>query len=324
MNNNDFFSEPQRCRDEENVNSKKNFFASLRLCGERILCRFRERFRFDAFIPLGFIIGIALALLIIPGCSGSKEKPLTIAVSKASPNYVKWLKKGDSLVIIKNLYHLSPDVAIQKLRQCSGLLLTGGEDIQPDLYGKEDGITFCTETDPARDTLELALIRKALELKMPILGICRGEQILNVALGGTLIIDIPDYKLQASGYRPQATGQEAQNIRHQTVDWLQCFHPVNILQNTLLFSIVKCDTGTVTSNHHQAVETPSPDLQIDAQASDGIVEGIEWKNPQGKSFLLGVQWHPERMDTASALSGKLLKQFIYQSRLFDKTKSNNY
>jgi putative glutamine amidotransferase len=218
------------------------------------------------------------------------------------------------------------------------LLLTGGEDVQPDLYGKGDEITYCTETDPARDTLELTLIRKALELKMPVLGICRGEQILNIALGGTLIIDIPDYKLQASGFRlqasglrpqaagsmPQAAGQHQPAMLHQIEDYLHCFHPVNILHNTILYSIVKCDTGTVTSNHHQAVETAGPDLQINAQAGDGIVEGIEWKKPQGKSFLLGVQWHPERMDTANTLSGKLLKQFIFQSRLFGKSKSNSY
>jgi len=256
-------------------------------------------------------------ILVIQGCTIPKDKPLQIAVSKASPDYVKWLKKGDSLVIVLNLYKLPLDSAIKQLRQCSGLLLTGGEDVQPDLYGKEDEITFCTETDPARDTLELTLIRKALELKMPVFGICRGEQILNIALGGTLIIDIPDYLLQVSG-------QETPAILHQSTDYLQCFHPVNILHHTILYSIVKCDTGTVTSNHHQAVETPAPDLQINAQAGDGIVEGIEWKKPQGKSFLLGVQWHPERMDTANALSGKLLKQFIFQSRLFDKSKSNSY
>ena len=257
-----------------------------------------------------FTLCLIFFLLVIHGCTIPKDKPLAVAVSKASPNYVKWLKKGDSLVIIMNLYKLPLDSALKELRQCSGLLLTGGEDVQPDLYGKEDEITFCTETDPARDTLELTLIRKAIELKMPVLGICRGEQILNIALGGTLIIDIP-------GLSPPA-------ILHQTKDYLQCFHQVNILHNTLLNSIIKCDTGTVTSNHHQAVETPAPDLQINAQAGDGIVEGIEWKNPHGKSFLLGVQWHPERMDTANALSGKLLKQFIFQSRLFDKSKSNSY
>ncbi len=282
--------------------------------GEGEVLGIRDR---GEFINQCFTFLVIFLLLIIQGCNFPKDKPLAVAVSKASPNYVKWLKKGDSLVIIMNLYKLPLDSAIKELRQCSGLLLTGGEDVQPDLYGKEDEITFCTETDPARDTLELTLIRKAIEMKMPILGICRGEQILNIALGGTLIIDIPDYMLQASG-------QESPTIFHQTTDYLQCFHPVNILHNTLLSSIVKCDTGTVTSNHHQAVETPAPDLQINAQAGDGIVEGIEWKNQQGKSFLLGVQWHPERMDTANALSGKLLKQFIFQSRLYDKSKSNIY
>lgn len=281
-----------------------------------------------------FTLCMVFLLLVIHGCTIPKDKPLQIAVSKASPNYVKWLKKEDSLVIVLNLYNLPLDSAIKQLRQCSGLLLTGGEDIQPDLYGKEDEITFCTETDPVRDTLELTLIRKALELKMPVFGICRGEQILNVALGGTLIIDIPNYKLQNDqdgvkavyppGSKLQAVRIEQPDILHQTDDYLHCFHRANILHNTLLYSIVRCDTGTVTSNHHQAVENPAPDLQINAQAPDGIVEGIEWKNPKGRSFLLGVQWHPERMDTANALSGKLLKQFIFQSRVFKKSKSISY
>jgi putative glutamine amidotransferase len=263
------------------------------------------------------IFVLTLSYLVLSGCSFSRAKPLRIAVSKASPNYINWLKKGDSLVIIKNLYSLPLDSAVKELRQCSGLLLTGGEDVQPDLYGKENEIGFCGETDPHRDTLEITLIRTALQLKIPILGICRGEQIINIALGGTLIVDIPSYQLQAAG-------QVGRVVVHQMEDYMHCFHPVTILHNTILYSIVKTDTGTVTSNHHQAVEIPSPDLQISAQAPDGITEGVEWKQPQDKSFLIGVQWHPERMDTANALSGRLLKQFIYQSVIFNKSKTNSY
>lgn len=159
---------------------------------------------------------------------------------------------------------------------------------------------------------------------MPILGICRGEQILNVALGGTLIIDIPEYKLQAAGNRPQASGTGQPVVLHQTENYMQCFHPVKILKNSLLFSIVMCDSGTVTSNHHQSVEMPAPGLRIDASAPDSITEGIEWKNPSGRSFLLGVQWHPERMDTSNALSGRLLRNFILQSRIFKENSSKQY
>jgi len=275
------------------------------------------------------IFALSLSLLVLSGCSFSKAKPLRIAVSKASPNYINWLKKGDSLVIIKNLYTLPLDSALKELRQCSGLLLTGGEDVQPDLYGKENEIDFCGETDPRRDTLELTLIRTALQLKMPVMGICRGEQVLNIALGGTLIIDIPSYKLQAADQVGRVgqvgqVGQVGRVVVHEMEDYMHCFHPVTILHNTILYSLVKTDTGIVTSNHHQAVETPSPDLRISAQAPDGIIEGVEWKMPQDKSFLIGVQWHPERMDTANALSGRLLKQFIHQSLIFNKGKTNGY
>jgi putative glutamine amidotransferase len=84
----------------------------------------------------------------------------------------------------------------------------------------------------------------------------------------------------------------------------------------LLKSILGSDTGFVTSNHHQAILRLGKGLKINAQSPDGIIEGIEWKNSQGKSFMLGVQWHPERMDPSNAFSGKLLQRFLAEARIY--------
>ena len=259
---------------------------------------------------------IAVPMLIITfafftGCNPEKKEPVRIAVTKASANYIKWLKKGDSTLVIVNMYPLDPDSALRELDRCSGLLVTGGEDVQPEYYGKASEKHLCTETDPRRDTLEMALIRKALDKKIPILGICRGEQIINVTLGGSLIVDIPSHFLRLP---------RIYHVVHQCEDYLKCFHPVNIFPNTLLRSVTGCDKGIVTTNHHQAVDQLAPGLVSNARSEDGLTEGIEWESQEGKSFMIGVQWHPERMDTSNCLSGKLLLEFINRSQIYKNIK----
>jgi putative glutamine amidotransferase len=134
---------------------------------------------------------------------------------------------------------------------------------------------------------------------MPGVGICRGHQILNVYLGGSLIVDIP----QDIGTR----------VTHQCEDYLRCFHRVNVAGGRRLAGISGCDTATVTTNHHQAVDRLAPSLMANATSGDHLIEGIEWKEPAGKSFLMGVQWHPERMEPANPLSGPLVREFLLQS-----------
>ncbi|MEI6901150.1 MAG: gamma-glutamyl-gamma-aminobutyrate hydrolase family protein [Bacteroidota bacterium] len=225
--------------------------------------------------------------------------------SKASPNYEHWLKRCDSAVVLENLYVLSISSAVHLLSQCDALLLTGGEDVYPALYGKEADTARCTEMNRHRDSLEFALISKALELKMPLFAICRGHQILNVFMKGTLIIDIPkDIGVQ---------------VIHQCADYAHCIHSVTVSGKSLLASISQCDSSMVTTNHHQAVGRLSPMLMANAYSRDNLVEGIEWKNPSGKSFLMGVQWHPERMEKTNPLSGPLAKAFIRQARIYAKS-----
>ncbi|HPS63844.1 MAG TPA: gamma-glutamyl-gamma-aminobutyrate hydrolase family protein, partial [Bacteroidales bacterium] len=225
-----------------------------------------------------------------------------IAISKASPNYVNWLKRSDPGVVTLDLYKLKVADAVEKLAGCSALLVTGGEDVFPGRYGKITDTSRCTEMNPYRDSLEIALIQAALARKMPVAGVCRGEQIINVALGGTLVIDLP--------------ADVGKKVTHQCDDYLHCFHGVRVMAGRLLPAICRVDSGTVTTNHHQAVERLAPGLAAGAFSGDGVVESIEWENPGGKSFLVAVQWHPERMEASNPLSGPLADEFLRQAALY--------
>ena len=123
------------------------------------------------------------------------------------------------------------------------------------------------------------LISASMDTGKPILGICRGEQILNVALGGTLIQDIPSQ-------RPEAAGENHRDNAHRYAP----DHPARVLPGTLLRSLMGCDELLTNSVHHQAVDTPAPGMRVCALSPAGIVEGIEAADGR---FLLGLQWHPE-------------------------------
>jgi putative glutamine amidotransferase len=232
----------------------------------------------------------------------SPTEHFRIAISKASPNYINWLHRSDSTIEIVNLFYLAPDSAVKVLTSCCGLLLTGGDDVFPAWYGKEADTGRCTGFDRRRDTLEMALIDQALKMRMPVFGVCRGLQILNVYLGGKLIVDIP-----ADFTNP---------LIHQCDDYLNCFHAVYPIRNTTLAHHAHCDSASVTTNHHQAIDMLAQELAISARSGDGLPEAIEWQFPELKSFLMGVQWHPERMTYDNPLSGPLADEFIRQAGIY--------
>jgi putative glutamine amidotransferase len=226
-----------------------------------------------------------------------------IAVSKTSGSYESWLRQAEADVKPVNMYGLKVDSALKVLSGCSGLLLTGGEDISPDYYGKPQERKLCEEIDAYRDSLELALIKKAIELKMPIFGICRGEQILNVGTGGTLIADIP-------------AEVDTTVIHRCPPGSAECLHFINIDPKTLLFQITGTQTGIVNSYHHQAVEKTGPGMKITAVAEDGVVEAIERLHAQEGAFMMGVQWHPERLTQSPDLAIPLAEYFLEEAREF--------
>jgi putative glutamine amidotransferase len=189
-------------------------------------------------------------------------------------NYMDAIAQAGGLPLA--LPHLS-GVADDYLDRIDGLVVTGGAfDVDPALYGDADRHETVT-LKQGRTSAELLFLHGALGKKMPVLGICGGQQLLAVALGGTLIQHIPDSI-------PAALPHEQPNPRHEAG------HRVEIRPGTLLHRIVGTSTMAVNSSHHQAVRDPGPHAIIDATAPDGVIEGIE--DPRQK-FCLGVQWHPE-------------------------------
>jgi putative glutamine amidotransferase len=182
------------------------------------------------------------------------------------------------------------------LRVIDGLVVTGGAfDVDPAIFGA-DTRHASVKTKDRRTQFELALTRRVLAADKPVLGICGGQQLMNVALGGTLIQHIPDEA-------PGALAHEQKNPRNEPG------HIVRFVDGTRLRQIARCAEAPVNSTHHQAVKTAAPGLLVDARAPDGIIEGIEDPN---RRFCIGVQWHPEYAVSEADL--RLFAAFIDAAR----------
>jgi putative glutamine amidotransferase len=189
-------------------------------------------------------------------------------------NYASWIAEAGGLPIA--LPH-APDLALRYLDRIDGLLVTGGAfDVDPALFGADSRHATVTVKD-RRTRFELAIVTGALARDLPILGICGGQQLLNVALGGTLIQHIPDEV-------PGALSHEQPNPRNEPG------HTITITAGTRLAAITGVGTTAVNSAHHQAVKAVAPGCVVDAIAPDGVIEGIEAPD---RRFCIGVQWHPE-------------------------------
>ena len=189
-------------------------------------------------------------------------------------DYVRAVEKAGGLPVV--LAPGRPEDSADLLSKLDGLLLTGGADVDPGLYGEPAHETV-TRVIPERDAFEIGLCREALRRDQPLLAICRGHQVLNVATGGTLIQDIPS---QVEGARDHDPDRE----RWETA------HEVRILPRTRLREILGAETIDVNSFHHQAVRELGHGLVVSAASADEVIEGIE---APGRRLALGVQWHPE-------------------------------
>jgi len=165
------------------------------------------------------------------------------------------------------------------LRRVDGLLLSGGEDVTPSLYDAESG-PHATTQDPCRDAYELSIISHALRLEIPILAICRGIQILNVARGGTLVAHLSE----VDGFS-HARAAVAPHVRRHGV----VIAPDSELWRTLMTDDDSTGELAVNSFHHQAIAQPGRSLRVVAWADDGTIEGVE----DSDAAIIGVQWHPE-------------------------------
>ena len=201
----------------------------------------------------------------------------------------------EGLGAIPLLLPLTADPAVLDyfLELCDGLLLSGGSDIAPEHYGQQDE-GLCGPILPLRDEMELSLCRRAVKLDKPLLGICRGHQVLNVALGGTLYQDL---KVQMGT-----------DMQHQVPRPVGGFvHAVAITPESPLAQLQGKGAMTVNSRHHQAVRELAPGLEVQATAPDGTIESV-WM-PE-KRFVWGVQWHPESVWTVSEENRKIAEAFL--------------
>lgn len=177
---------------------------------------------------------------------------------------------------------IDPAMAVASLRDVAGLVLTGGEDVDPALFG-EAPHPATDAPHAARDAYELSLARAAHEMRIPTLAICRGAQVLNVALGGSLVQDIPS--------------QQPSDIEHSPADKrAERVHAVDIEPGSRLARIVGAEHIRTNSSHHQSVRRTAAVLRVTARSEDGIVEALEPRDPAW--WAVAVQWHPEEL-TAS-------------------------
>jgi putative glutamine amidotransferase len=226
-------------------------------------------------------------ILISPGIEkkGSEFGDLSISLSQ---RYLQALMDAGAIP-----FALPTTVARGLIAECvrrsDGVLLTGGEDVEPRLYG--NGLprplrrtVTVTPDGGQRDFRELLLIDEVFQQRKPLLAICRGHQLLNVALGGTLIADIPSQL-------PAAINHRRLNKRGEVV------HEVRLTPDSLLAKITRKQRLGVNSTHHQAVARVAPPLTVAAVSSDGVVEGLELRRGAANAlpFLLSVQFHPERL-----------------------------
>lgn len=242
-------------------------------------------------------------------CSCREEYEMKIGITKNTSNeekfrkYESWLLKFNPAIEFLELTYAENQPS--EIDTCDGLLLTGGGDVHPKFYHRADELSKTREVDERRDEFEFEVIDRAFAKNMPVLGICRGLQSINVHRGGTLHVD-----LEADGFS-----------RHAELDRAENRHRVEFERQSLIGNIAGKEFGKVNSSHHQAANVPGKGLMVSARSSDGVIEAMEWAERNEKPFLLLVQWHPERMkDTFNPLVENVGRIFLEEVKKHQKEK----
>jgi putative glutamine amidotransferase len=240
---------------------------------------------------------VALTATIDPD-GGSNRKPLVSIYA----NYLNVLNRIGLTPILLTPAH-EPDQIEALLGLCSGLVLSGGEDVDPARYGEEP-VPQLEEVSKPRDAMEIRAVDLALEREMPVLGICRGLQLLNVYFGGTLYQDLRTQ-------RPDVL------THNQSAPWGEHQHTVQCAEGSRLHEILEqCVPLRINSFHHQAVKELGEDVRCTAEAEDGLIEGIE---STAHDWVVGVQWHPERLEAEARTSDpniRIMEAFATQVRRY--------
>lgn len=208
------------------------------------------------------------------------------------PGYIEGIKEAGGLPIMLTFTDDKEDVQ-RFASMCGGFVFTGGQDVEPKVYGEEKK-DICGEICENRDKLEEMLLKIALDGDKPILGICRGLQFINGATGGTLFQDIET--------------ECPSNVNHrQKPPYDKPIHSVSVEKESPLFELLGKESLSVNSCHHQAIKKLSPKLSAMAKAPDGIIEAVYMPD---KKFVWATQWHPEFLHKVDEDSRKIFKAFI--------------
>jgi putative glutamine amidotransferase len=245
-----------------------------------------------------------LLIFLIIGCDSQEKKSdetiveenrsSVLLISKDGKGNIRtWMQSLDSEITIIECYGLSKDSLDYYLHIADAIIIGGGNDVNPKRYNKPEYTEICGKFDNYRDSLEFKMIHYASNRKIPIMGICRGQQIINVAHGGTLIPDIPTYVNEFVAHRNEA------------------IHFILPEKETWLTEYFQQDTFWVNSIHHQSIDRLAEGFEVAAYAQDSVIEATFIKDKSVHPFTMGVQFHPELLrDSLSNQFGMLFLNSI--------------
>ena len=232
-------------------------------------------------------------LLLLVVCSFTffacqKQQQRTIILSKASANYINWIE-GDNIIIL-DAYNIKNTDSILAL--ADGIILTGGEDINPLQYNDTINLAVCGDINYQRDTLERKLFDFAFKNKLPLVGVCRGMQMMNVASGGSLYGDIPT--------------EIGTTVIHRNNG--EVMHEIVLCDTSSLIFPLDTDTIMVNSWHHQGLKIIPNKLRVIARSFDGLPEAVVMDKSE-HPFMIAVQFHPERLGKDNKIHQKMRDSF---------------
>jgi len=232
---------------------------------------------------------------------GAELSDLSISVSEAYLRAV--IVSGGTPAVLSCTP--TPEYIVESVHLAAGILLTGGEDIQPSLHSPKlasDLAETVKTVEPERDLFELMLIAEVFRQGKPLMAICRGHQILNVAMGGTLLVDIPTQ-------RPEALSHRQMEKKDEPV------HEARLAEGSLMHRAFGRDSIQVNSTHHQGIDRLAKAFRVTGTAPDGIIEAMELAPGQGLwlPWLVSVQFHPERLFQRHPGFGELFSAFVQAS-----------